>query len=186
MQLWCDLALYRSLITDQWTSSFLLISILITLELKIVLLFYRTNDVYIDLTARGRKREKHEIGLYWLFEIETSSSMNRHSILSSVTPLTAICSWWKKECCFKLLAWGYPLFFMKIFLKTFLLFMGSEGRLGVDISISLSMSLIGPTVKFLSIIRGICFSENCQNFSSVEIFLNMLIWFAIRNCRLNP
>ena len=63
-----------------------------------------------------------------------------------------------------------PLFFTKIFLKIFILFMVSEDRLGVDISNAVSMSSIGSTIKFLSIIREICFSENSQIFSFVDIF----------------
>ena len=59
---------------------------------------------------------------------------------------------------------------MKIFLKIFILFMGSVDRLGVDISIPVSMGSIESSVKFLSIIREICFSESCQIFSFVEIF----------------
>ena len=60
--------------------------------------------------------------------------------------------------------------------------MGSEDRLGVDIPIPVSMGSIGSTVKFLSIIREIYFSENCQIFSFVETFKNMLIRFVMINC----
>ena len=75
-----------------------------------------------------------------------------------------------------------PLFFMKIFVKIFILFMGSEDKLGVEISIPVPISSIGSTVKFLSTIREICFQKIVKICSFVEIFLNMLLTFAMINC----
>ena len=60
--------------------------------------------------------------------------------------------------------------------------MCSGDRLGVNISIAISMSSIASTVKFLSVFRKICFSENCQDFSFLEKFENMRIRFAMENC----
>ena len=74
-----------------------------------------------------------------------------------------------------------PSFLVKLFLKIFFWFMCSEDGLGVNIPFAVSMSSIGPTVRFLSILREMCFSENCQNFSFVKIKKNMLISFAIKN-----
>ena len=58
----------------------------------------------------------------------------------------------------------HPSFLVKTFLKSFFLFICSEDRLGVDISIVVRMSLIEPRVKFLSISREFCFLENRRNF----------------------
>jgi hypothetical protein len=79
-----------------------------------------------------------------------------------------------------------PSFLVKSFLKTVSLIMSSGDRLGVDTSITVSMSSIGRTVKFLSSLRETCSSENCQNFNFIKNFKNMLIRFAMKNCPQNP
>ena len=51
-------------------------------------------------------------------------------------------------------------FLLKLFLKTFSLFICFEDRLSVDSTIAVRINSIRPSVKFLSILREICFSEN--------------------------
>ena len=64
-----------------------------------------------------------------------------------------------------------PSFLVQIFLKIVSLFICPEGRLGDDNSIPVWMSSIGLTVKFLSILREICFSEIRRNFQLRGKFL---------------
>lgn len=60
--------------------------------------------------------------------------------------------------------------------------MCSGEGLGIDIFVSVSLTSIELTVKFLPILREIFFSKNYQNFSFSTKFKSVLIRHTIEHC----